>query len=331
MAKKRVVRHRIFDLTITLIIIVAVTTLRAVMMPAGDELMPNTDTPIGAILQNLQGSVPTLSALIWAVVLFFASMGAGSYGTQYSLYPAYTLMAIPIVAITAAAIMVSGEMLLSAAALVIMMLATKYIHRFVMRSDSFSDLSLAMLYYGLLPLVVAPTALLYAAMPLLVLIVRSSWRHWVVCTSSLAFPLLSVSYWSWCAGEGFLTPIDELYTSMLTPSEFSFFSTINPAGIILLGVLIVMSLCSITLIISDKYSLKVRSRAMMRFNALLLLTSVGMFFLPSATATLFAIVAMPAAMLIPLIFVRMGVRFTEMLYRLMLLAAAANMVLLSVM
>lgn len=176
MAKKRVVRHRIFDLTITLIIIVAVTTLRAVMMPAGDELMPNTDTPIGAILQNLQGSVPTLSAFIWAAVLFFASMGAGRYGTQYSLYPAYTLMAIPIVAITAAAIMVSGEMLLSAAALVIMMLATKYIHRFTMRSDSFSDLSLAMLYYGLLPLVVAPSALLYAAMPLLILFVRSSWQ-----------------------------------------------------------------------------------------------------------------------------------------------------------
>ena len=38
---------------------------------------------------------------------------------------------------------------------------------------------------------------------------------------------------------------------------------------------------------------------------------------------------MPAAMLIPLIFVRMGVSFTEMLYRLMLLAAAANMVLMA--
>ena len=331
MARRKIVQHRILDLAVTLFVIVVITTLRATLFPAGDESIPNTPTPIGSLLQGFEQSFPTLSVIAWAMMLMFAALDAGRYGPKFSLYPAYTLMAIPIVAITAAAIMVSGEMLLSAAALVIMMLATKYIHRFVMRSDSFSDLSLAMLYYGLLPLVVAPTALLYAAMPLLVLFVRSSWRHWVVCTSSLAFPLLSVSYWSWCAGDGFLTPINELYTSMLTPSEFSFFSTINPAGIILLGVLIVMSLCSITLIISDKYSLKVRSRAMMRFNALLLLTSVGMFFLPSATATLFAIVAMPAAMLIPLIFVRMGVSFTEMLYRLMLLAAAANMVLLSVM
>jgi hypothetical protein len=66
----------------------------------------------------------------------------------------------------------------------------------------------------------------------------------------------------------------------------------------------------------------------MRFNALMLLITVAMFFLPSATASLFALVAVPAAMLIPLIFVRMGVGFTETLYRLMLVAAAANMVIM---
>ena len=91
---------------------------------------------------------------------------------------------------------------------------------------------------------------------------------------------------------------------------------------------IVMVLCAITLIISDKYSIKVKSRAVMRFNALMLVITVAMFFLPSATASLFALVAVPAAMLIPLIFVRMGVGFTETLYRLMLVAAAANMVIM---
>lgn len=331
MAKKRVPKHRIFDLTLTLLAIVVITTLRAHFVPAGDELMPNTDTAVGALMQSLQASIPTLSALIWAFVLFIASMGAGRYGTRFSLYPAYTLMAIPICAITAAAIMVSGEMLLTAAAMLVMMLATKYIHRCVMHTDSFNDLSLAMLYYGTLPLLLAPTALLYVALPLLILLVRNSWRHWVVGVASLLFPLSAVCYWSWCAGEGFMTEIELLYASMFTPSEFSFFSTINPAGVVLIGVLIVMALCSITLIVSDKYSLKVKSRSMMRFNALLVLVSVAMFFLPSSTASLFAILALPLAMLIPLIFVRLGVRFTELLYRLMLLAALANMIIICTM
>lgn len=312
----------------TLLIVVVVTSLRAALLPAGDEMVPNTETPIGVYMQSLQGSLPTLSIFIWAFALLIGGLDAGRFSSRFSIFPAYTLMAIPIFGLVAGGVMVSGELILSTVVMMLMLLGTKYLLRCIMRTESFSDLSLAMLYYGALPLVFAPSALLYAALPLLVLVVRSSWRDWVVAVSSLLFPLLSVCYWSWCAGEGFLTPTETIYTSALTSSEFSFFSTINPAGIVMLGVAIVMVLCAVTLILSDKYSLKVKSRAAMRFNALMLLVCVGMFFLPSATATTFVVVAVPASMLIPLIFVRMGVGFTETLYRLMLLAAAANIAIL---
>lgn len=312
----------------TLLVVVVVTSLRAALLPAGDEMVPNTETPIGVYMQSLQGSLPTLSIFIWAFALLIGGLDAGRFSSRFSIFPAYTLMAIPIFGLVAGGVMVSGELILSTVVMMLMLLGTKYLLRCIMRTESFSDLSLAMLYYGALPLVFAPSALLYAALPLLVLVVRSSWRDWVVAVSSLLFPLLSVCYWSWCAGEGFLTPAETIYTSALTSSEFSFFSTINPAGIVMLGVAIVMVLCAVTLILSDKYSLKVKSRAAMRFNALMLLVCVGMFFLPSATATTFVVVAVPASMLIPLIFVRMGVGFTETLYRLMLLAAAANMAIL---
>lgn len=312
----------------TLLVVVVVTSLRAALLPAGDEMVPNTETPIGVYMQSLQGSLPTLSIFIWAFALLIGGLDAGRFSSRFSIFPAYTLMAIPIFGLVAGGVMVSGELILSTVVMMLMLLGTKYLLRCIMRTESFSDLSLAMLYYGALPLVFAPSALLYATLPLLVLVVRSSWRDWVVAVSSLLFPLLSVCYWSWCAGEGFLSPAETIYTSALTSSEFSFFSTINPAGIVMLGVAIVMVLCAVTLILSDKYSLKVKSRAAMRFNALMLLVCVGMFFLPSATATTFVVVAVPASMLIPLIFVRMGVGFTETLYRLMLLAAAANMAIL---
>ena len=328
MAAKRVVRHRILDLAATIFVIAIVTTLRAALLPTGDETVPNTITPIGELLQSLQGSIPTLSVIVWGIALFIAALDAGRFGPKYSLYPAYTLMAIPVFGILAGGVMVSSDFLLSTAAMIAMLLGTKYLIRCIMRTDSFNDLSLAMLYYGLLPLIVAPSALLYAALPILVLMVRSTWRDWVVAVASMLFPLAAVCYWNWCAGNGFLSMAEQIYTSMFTASEFSFFSTLNVAGIALLGVIIVMVLCAITLIISDKYSLKVKSRAVMRFNALMLVITVAMFFLPSATASLFVLVAVPAAMLIPLIFVRMGVGFTETLYRLMLVAAAANMVIM---
>ena len=67
----------------------------------------------------------------------------------------------------------------------------------------------------------------------------------------------------------------------------------------------------------------------MRFTALLLFATIATLLLPSSTATSFALIAVPTATLLPLIFVRMGVGFTETLYRLMLIAAAGNMVMMS--
>lgn len=328
MARRRVVQHRIFDLAATLLIIAVVTALRSSLLPHSDEAIANVATPLGEWLQFAEERLPVLSVIIWALSLVVASLNAGRYGIRLSLYPAYTLMAIPVFGVVAAGVMCSGDYLLSTVVMSTMLLASKYMMRCIMRTGTFGDLSLSMLYFGLLPLIYAPTAIFYVALPIITLVARASWRDWIVTLSSLALPLGAMCYWSWCAGEQFLAPAREVYTAFFEQSEFHFFSVINPATIILLGVLIVMILCAISLIFSDKYSLKVKSRVVMRFNALMLIMLIGLFFAPSASATLFALLAIPASVLIPLIFVRMGVGFTETLYRLMLLATAANLILM---
>ena len=323
---KQVTQHRILDLAATLILIVIVSTLRVVLQPAGDEMVANTTAPIGILLQNLQTKIPNLSAIVWAIAVTIAGLGVGRYAAKYSIYPAYTLMAIPVLGTVATAVMVSGDFLVSSAALLLMLYATKYLHRGVMRTKGFGDLSLAMLCFGAIPLVFAPAAIFYVVIPILAIVVHNSWREWVVTLSSLVFPLVAVCYWSWCAGAEFLSPAEQIYNSMLTPSEFKLFSTLNPASILLLGVVIMMVLCAVSLIISDRYSLKVNSRALMRFNSLLFVACIAIFILPSCTATIFALIAVPISMIVPMIFVRMGVGFTETLYRLMLLAAAINII-----
>jgi hypothetical protein len=142
------------------------------------------------------------------------------------------------------------------------------------------------------------------------------------------FPLLAVSYWDWCAGNEFLASAQLIYSSAMAESEFHFFSVLNPVSIILIGVVLVMVFCSVSLILSDRYSLKVNSRTIMRFDMLLLVACCALCFMPSATATVFAMLALPVSMLVPLMFVRMGAGFTEMLYRIMLLCVAINLVVL---
>lgn len=328
MAKRQITQHRLFDLAITLFIIAIVSTLRAVLHPVGDESIANTPTPVGIVLQNIQSGIPSLSAVVWCLCVIVAGLGVGRYAAKYSIYPAYTLMAIPILGVMAVAVMISGDYLVSSAVLILMLYAIKYTHRCVMRSKTFGDLSLAMLFYGVIPLVFAPAAVLYIALPVLVLVLYNSWREWVVAVSSLLFPLLAVSYWDWCAGNEFLASAQLIYSSAMAESEFHFFSVLNPVSIILIGVVLVMVFCSVSLILSDRYSLKVNSRTIMRFDMLLLVACCALCFMPSATATIFAMLALPVSMLVPLMFVRMGAGFTEMLYRIMLLCVAINLVVL---
>lgn len=327
MAAKRAIHHRIFEVTTTLLILAVATTVRSFLAPAADELIPNVATPLSGLLQRLQTDMPVLSAVVWGTTLFLAGLNTGRYGVKYSLYPAYTLMSIPLFGVVAATVAVSGDYLTTSLATTLMLLGSKYLMRCIMRNGGYGDLSLSMLCFGALPLVFAPAAaVVYGAMPLLILVVKPRWRDWIVAVASLAFPLPAQCYIAWCGGAPFAAVAQDMREAMLAPSGFDFYRTLNPAAIFLIGIILVMVLCSVSLIVSDRYSLKVKSRAVMRFNALLLLLTSALFLLPSATPTLFALIAVPTAILLPLMFVRMGTGFTETLYRLLLAAVAANIV-----
>ena len=134
---RRVAQHRIFDLAATLLIISVVTTLRSSLLPHSDEAITNVATPLGEWLMFAEERIPILSVIIWGLSLIVAGLNIGRYGVRLSLYPAYTLMAIPIFGVVAAGVMCSGDYLLSTAALTIMLLASKYIMRCIMRTGSF--------------------------------------------------------------------------------------------------------------------------------------------------------------------------------------------------
>lgn len=326
---RKVVQHRIFDLALLLLVVAVVTTLRSSFWPSESEAVANVATPIGGILQHWQAHIPVLSAVVWTVVLFVFGLGVGRLGVRYSIYPAYTLMGIPVFAVVASCVVGTTDYLLTAVAVAVMYQAMKSMTRFIMRTERFSDLSLAMLYFGVLPLVFAPAAVFYVAMPLLVLAVRASWRDVVVTLASVLLAPAAICYWGWCAGGEFSVPAIDIYNSLFSASGFRIFEAMNIVTILLLGVIIIMIVSALALTISDRYSIKSKSRVMLRFSALLVAVLTAIFCLPSATATLFALVAVPVAMFVPLFFVRMGIGFTETMYRLMLLAAAANIVVMA--
>ena len=326
---KKIVQHRIFDLAVTLIFISVMATLRLAFWPTASEAVGNVATPIGSILHHWQQSVPVIASILWCVLLFIVGLGVGRQGVRYSIYPAYTLMGIPVFGVLASAVVGTTDLYVASAAMVIMYLAMKSMLRFIMRTERFSDLSLSMLYFGLLPLIYSPAALLYAALPVMMLFVRASWRDMLVTIASLLLPPAALCYWKWCAGGEFKAPAVNIYNSMFASADFRFFESLNAATIILLGIILVMIFCTIALTVSDRYSIKVKSRVAIRFSALLAIVFAAMFCLPSATSVIYVLIAIPVALIVPLFFVRMGIGFTETLYRVMLLAAVVNIVVMA--
>ena len=193
---KKIVQHRIFDLAVTLIFISVMATLRLAFWPTASEAVGNVATPIGSILHHWQQSVPVIASILWCVLLFIVGLGVGRQGVRYSIYPAYTLMGIPVFGVLASAVVGTTDLYVASAAMVIMYLAMKSMLRFIMRTERFSDLSLSMLYFGLLPLIYSPAALLYAALPVMMLFVRASWRDMLVTIASLLLPPAALCYWT---------------------------------------------------------------------------------------------------------------------------------------
>ena len=103
------------DVVLTILVIAAVAAMRSFMAPTEGECVRNVAVPLGVLLQGLEQRMPVLSLVVWAVMIFIAGINTGRYGVKYSLYPAYTLMAIPVFGIVAAGVMVSHDYLVTAA------------------------------------------------------------------------------------------------------------------------------------------------------------------------------------------------------------------------
>ena len=113
------------DVVVTLMAITAIAAVRSQVAPVQGEAVANVATPLGGMLQRSQLDMPILAVGIWAMVVFAAGVNAGRYGVKYSLYPAYTLMAIPLFGLVAAGVLVSRDYLVTSAAALCGLLSMK--------------------------------------------------------------------------------------------------------------------------------------------------------------------------------------------------------------
>ena len=173
----------------------------------------------------------------------------------------------------------------------------------------------------MLPLVYAPATPLVLILPLAILLFRRTFREVVVAAAGLILPVLTACYVSWGAGEEFTAPVTALADAVVSGVPLWIFTALPLPSLVMLCIIAALALTALFFFLSDIYAAGTKPRFILIFNIGILVMTLALLCTPSVTPEAFTLTAVPAALLFPVLFVRIDRRIALPVY-LILLAAS---------
>lgn len=309
------------------LILVALTTAVLCFAPQVAEISPSAGEPesqLGGLLTGFQTAYPVLATIAGALLFLLTGLLLGRLGMRYNLYSANTCLPIPLFGMGAYGILFAPGFLVAATSAYLLTLSLQHFARAYSFGYGFDAIFRGSLYLGLLPLIYAPGILMLLLMPLAILIFHRTLRELAVATTGVVLPLLTACYLSWGFGGSFLSPLMQFGPCFETEQPLALLFGLSPVGLILTATLVTLTIASIFFFLSDMYAVAVKSRYILIYNISMFLLLAGMLCLPCASAPLFALLAIPAALLLPVMFVRIHPYLALVLYLLLLCLASAG-------
>ena len=254
---------------------------------------PETMPLLGGALARFQAAYPVWARLAAGFMILFTGMCTGRIAIRYNLYGVSTCLA----------------------------LAAKNYCRSYCNGYGFDAIFRASLYLGLLPLVYAPATPLVLILPLAILLFKRTFREAVVAAAGLILPLLTACYVSWGMGDEFTAPVMTLADALVSGVPLWIFKGLPLPSLVMLCVIAALALTALLFFLSDIYAAGTKPRFILIFNTGILAMTLALLCTPSVTPEAFTLTAVPAALLFPVLFVRIDRRIALPVY-LILLAAS---------
>ncbi|WP_300799179.1 hypothetical protein [uncultured Alistipes sp.] len=275
------------------------------------------------LLTRLQAIAPAGSKTLTAFLLLFAGMCTGRMTVRYNLYSAGTCLAIPLFGMVACGLAARTEYLPACAATALLALAVKNFGRSFCNGYGFDAIFRASLYLGMIPLLVPAAAPLLLLMPVALMLFRRTVREAAVALAGILLPPLVLCYVNWGAGGSFIAPVALLGKTLVTGAPFGMLLSLPLPEQLMLGATVVLTLLALGLFLSDLYAVGTRPRFLLVFAACTFAATLLALCSPAATTDDTLLVAVPAAVLLPVLFVRTRRLINLPLYLLLLAGAAA--------
>ena len=256
----------------------------------------------GELLAQFQAAHPVWARWIAGLLMLFTGMSVGHLA-------------------------VGGDCLTTFAASALLALATKNFCRSYCNGFGFDAIFRASLYIGLLPLVATAAAPLLILLPLAVMLFRRTLREVAVAVAGLLLPALTLCYVNWAAGGEFLAPVAEPGSAFIAGTPLSLFLSTSVHNLVLPGAVFLLDLTALLFFLSDIHALGTKPRLIFIFNISVLLLTAAALCGPAATPATVALAAVPSAVLLPFMFVRIHRAIALPLYLLLLASAVISAVL----
>lgn len=303
---------------------VVLTAMALYASPQSAEIPPQAGelpSQLGGLLSELQIGYPLTTRIIATFLLLLTGLRIGRIGIRYNLYSANSCLSIPLFGIGAYGILFAPVFLEASTSAMLLTLSLQHFARAYNFGYGFDAIFRGAFYLGLLPLIYVPGIFLLLLIPLAILIFHRTFREFCVAATGVVLPLLTACYLSWGFGGSFLSPLIQFTPCFETERPLALLYDLSPVGLTLLAALVTLTAASVFFFLSDMYSVAVKSRYILTFNIGIFLLMIGMLCLPCASASLFALLSIPAALLLPVMFVRIH-RYLALMFYLVLLVLA---------
>lgn len=274
----------------------------------------------GEMLLQFQLSFPVWARWTALFAALFAGMSIGRISVRTNLYGVSSCLTIPLFGIFACALAGSEvSAMLFVTALLLASSVRLYCAAF-RNGHSFDAMFRASFCLGLLVLI-RPVALpLLLLLPFSILLFQRTLRESVVAVAGLLLAPAVLCYVNWAMGGTFAAPLIAVRNEFLGGIVFMLFRAADEWWLWTAGVFMGLNCWGIGSIAAHFYSVGTRARYLLLYNIGVMVLCMATLCGPAATTADAAWMAVPSAVLLPFLFVRMFPPLATLLYLLLLAA-----------
>ncbi|MCM1151187.1 MAG: hypothetical protein NC209_05555 [Alistipes sp.] len=277
----------------------------------------------GELLLRFQYAFPEWARALCCLAIISVGLRTGHLTVRYNLYTANTCIAIPLYGALVAGLTAGKADLLMSVCSILLILALRNFCRSYSNNYAFDAVFRGSLYLGLL-VVLLPQAL---PLPLAIIHFHRTAREWIVAIAGLLLPAALLCYVNWGAGNPFHAPLLSIGEGLLDGRWFRLLDDMSFATRVFAGGTILCLIFALQLFFSDLYAVSSKSRTILVYHIEVLLLVAAVACMPDVSTGIFALPAVPLAVLLPLFFVRSHPAVAQTIYAVFLAGALFNIAL----